>query len=368
MHDLALRAGMRRFRCTVSYCGAAYEGWQSQRDGKSVQEQIEEALHEIAHQKINIIASGRTDAGVSARGQVFHFDTDRDLSGRKWMGALNGHLPKDIHIIDCTETDFTFHARYSVRMKQYDYRINLGPYDVFTKDIAYQCPVALDIEKMKEASRYLIGTHDFTSFNSNTLAETPNQVRTVNDIVFSREGTILKLTFTGKGFLRYMVRMMAAQLIEVGRGRLQPEDIQKILDAKSKTISRKNAPANGLTLERVDYFEICALNEEVMIREFLQSDVLPEDISLSQLEECVKNRETPVYYILTERKSQKQLGLFLATEQFCELTVYDEAWYESALNLKPQIQEWMKKYGLAEETEIRIELRDQSITNEAENA
>ena len=178
---------MKRFRSTVSYCGAAYDGWQSQRNGQSVQEQIEEALHAIAHQKINITASGRTDAGVNARAQVFHFDCDMDLSARKWMGALNGRLPKDIHIMDVQETDHLFHARYNVRMKQYDYRINLGPYDVFTKDIAYQCPVSLDVEKMEEASKVLIGTHDFTSFNSNPLSETPDQTRTVKDIVFSRE-------------------------------------------------------------------------------------------------------------------------------------------------------------------------------------
>ena len=346
----------RRFRCTVAYCGGAYDGWQSQRNGRSVQEQIEEILHGIAHTKINITASGRTDAGVSARAQVFHFDTDMELTARKWMGAMNSKLPKDIHIMDVEETDRLFHARFNVRKKQYAYRINLGPYDVFTKDIAYQCPVSLDVEKMKEASRYLIGTHDFTSFNSNPLSETPDQVRTVNDIVFSQDGNILCMTFTGKGFLRYMVRMMSAALIEVGRGKMEPEGIMKMLEARSKTIARKNAPANGLTLEKVEYFEICAMNEEVMIREFLDTDIIPEVYTQEQLQSDVKERKLPVSFIMTERKSQKQLGIFRMSEEICTLQVTSEEYYEASLDLKDQILAWMQKYGLSERTELKIEL------------
>lgn len=352
---------MKRYRCTVAYCGAAYSGWQSQKNDTSVQEQIESVLHEIAHAKINIVASGRTDAGVNARGQVFHFDTDLEMSARKWMGALNGHLPKDIHIMDVQETDRLFHARYCVRRKQYDYRINLGPYDVFTRDTAYQCPVKLDVEKMKEASKYFIGTHDFTSFNSNTLAETPNQVRTVNDIVFTQEGNILKMSFHGKGFLRYMVRMMAAQLVEVGRGRLQPEDIQKMLDARSKTIARKNAPANGLTLEKVEYFEICALDEEVMIREYLADDDLPEGKTIEQLEKEVGDHAWPRFYIMTYRTSQQQLGTMCAVskEEGCIVEVHTETDLKRAVNLREQLMEWLKNNGAEEGARVEIRLAEE---------
>ncbi|MBQ7992985.1 MAG: tRNA pseudouridine(38-40) synthase TruA [Solobacterium sp.] len=352
---------MKRYRCTVAYCGAAYSGWQSQRNGTSVQEQIESVLHDIAHAKINIIASGRTDAGVNASAQVFHFDTELEMTPRKWMGAINGHLPKDIHIMDVQETDHLFHARYCVRRKQYDYRINLGPYDVFTRDTAYQCPVKLDVEKMKEASKYLIGTHDFTSFNSNTLAETPNQVRTVYDIVFTREGNILKLSFHGKGFLRYMVRMMAAQLVEVGRGRLQPEDIQKMLEARSKTIARKNAPANGLTLEKVEYFEICALNEEVMIREFLADDDLPEGHTIDSLERDVSESKWPRLYVMTYRTSQQQLGIMsaISPEEGCLVEVYTETDFKRAEDLHAQLQEWLIKNGASQSAEVKIVLKQE---------
>lgn len=351
---------MTRFKCTVAYNGAAYDGWQSQKNGRSVQEQIEEVLHAIAHQKINITASGRTDAGVSARAQVFHFDCDMDLSARKWMGALNGRLPKDIHIMAVEETGRLFHARYNVRMKQYDYRVNLGPYDVFTKDFAYQCPIRLDVAKMEEASKVLIGTHDFTSFNSNPLSETPDQTRTLRNIVFSKEGDILKMSFTGKGFLRYMVRMMSAALIEVGRGRMDKEGLVRMLEARSKTIARKNAPANGLTLEWVDYFEICALSEEAMIREFLEGDILYEGKSLTELEQAVKDSAWPRSYALTTRSSQEILGIMHAVslEEGCLIEVFSEDDLSRAEGLKPQIEEWLMKQNASENAGCRIRVRN----------
>ena len=325
---------MKRLKCTVAYAGAAYEGWQSQKNGRSVQEQIEAALFQIACRKINITASGRTDAGVNAMGQVFHFDTELEMTPRKWMGAINAKLPKDIHIMDAEEAPPYFHARFCVRRKQYDYRINLGPYDVFTRDTAYQCPVRLDVDRMYEASRYFIGTHDFTSFNSTTLREMENQVRTVTDITFEREGNILKMSFTGKGFLRYMVRMMAGQLVEVGKGKLQPEDIKKMLDARSKTIPRRNAPANGLTLARVDYFDILAMNDEIMIREFLDGDSLPAGTVLSQLEADVREKNYPCMYAVTKRKSQEILGVCVQKDDSTfELEMYDQSYLETAENM-----------------------------------
>lgn len=293
---------MKRYKCTVAYIGAAYSGWQSQASGLGIQDFIEKALFRITGEKISVKASGRTDAGVSAKGQVFHFDTEKDMTPRKWMGAINTYLPKDIHILSVEEKDRLFHARYCVKMKQYDYRINLGPYDVFTRDTAYQCPVELNVEKMMEAARYLVGTHDFTSLNSSPLSEYPDQVRTVKDIVFRREGNILTISFYGKGFLRYMVRMMTAQLIEAGRGRIQPGDIQTILESRSRTSRRRNAPANGLILSKVEYFEVLALSAEYMVREVLDGDDtadFPGDIR----------------YVFAERHSQKILGYYRAEDR-----------------------------------------------------
>lgn len=347
---------MRRFKCTVSYKGRNYDGWQSQRSGRSVQETIEAAIGRIAGNRIVITAAGRTDAGVNAHGQVFHFDCDMNLSAYKWKGAINGFLPDDIRIMDVQETDERFHARYCVRMKQYDYRIQLNHYDVFSIDYAWQCPYELDIEKMKEASRCFVGTHDFTSFNSSSLSEYPDQVRTVKDIVFEQDGDLLKISFIGKGFLRYMVRMMTAQLIEAGRGRVTPEDIRRMLEEKSKTASGRNAEPQGLTLEHIDYFEICALNENGMVREYLDGDILPEGYELKELEEAVRTAALPRIYAFSTRHSQTILGFLEVTDRekgrFC---LYDESSRRTAESLLDQLREWAGDRGLSESFEISFE-------------
>ena len=169
------------------------------------------------------------------------------------------------------------------------------------------------------------------------------------------------MSFHGKGFLRYMVRMMAAQLVEVGRGRLQPEDIQKMLDAKSKTIARKNAPANGLTLEKVEYFEICALDEEVMIREYLADDDLPFEKTIEQLEKEVSDHRWPRFYIMTYRTSQQQLGTMRAVskEEGCIVEVHTETDLKRAVNLREQLMEWLKNNGAEEGARVEIRLAEE---------
>lgn len=346
---------MHRYACVVAYDGANYEGWQSQTRGTSIQEKIEEILSRITEQKINIIASGRTDAGVSASAQVFMFETEKEMKPRKWMGALNGALPGDIHIMDCQEVDpVLFHARYNVRWKKYVYRINVGPYDVFTKDTAYQCPVPLDVEAMKQAIPYLIGTHDFTSFNSSPLSEYPDQVRTIYDIQLSSAGNQIILTFRGKGFLRFMVRMMSSALIETGKHKYPPEHVKEILDAKAKNAPHKNAPACGLRLEEVNYFEICALNEQGMVREYLFGDDLPEGISLEELERRVKEKTDDRMYVFTSRHSQENLGCFYLTNGQGTLAVFDAKDQANALSLKEQLETWLNKQELVNHCEIVV--------------
>ncbi len=301
---------MIRYKCTVAYIGSLYCGWQTQKHGDSVQEQIEAAISHIAKKPVSVLASGRTDAGVSARGQVFQFDSDLDMSERKMMGALNGFLPSSIHILKVEKMNRMFHVRYCVRKKRYDYCIHRGPYDVFSREYAYQCPYPLDVEKMKEAAQYLIGTHDFTSFNSTPLKETPDQVRTIYSIMFREEGPFLTISYTGRGFLRYMVRMMTAQLLEAGRGRIEPEEVKRILEAKSKTVSRRNAHPEGLTLAEVDYFEVLALTDTLTVREYLPEDERKEEPPLSRLEEEVKERALPRRYALADRHSDIVYGMY----------------------------------------------------------
>lgn len=345
---------MIRYKCTVSYVGRDYDGWQSQKLGLSVQEKIEAVIRSITQEHTNIIASGRTDAGVNARAQVFQFDTEREMSERKWMDAINGYLPKDIHIMKVEKVSRRFHARYCVRKKTYVYRINIGPYDVFTKDTAYQCPIPLDVEKMKEASEYLVGTHDFTSLNSSPLKEYPDQVRTIESIDFDVQGNMISIAFTGKGFLRYMVRMMSAQLIEAGRHRIEPADIETILEARSKTIARRNAPANGLTLEHVDYFDIAALNREGMLREYLLSDALPEGMTLSELEENVREKKMPMRYLFTTRHSQEPLGYFVYDGT--KGTVFAQSAEAKAIaeKFREDLSDWFAENGFDRNTPVEI--------------
>ena len=346
---------MHRYACTVAYNGGAYEGWQSQTRGTSIQEKIEEILSHIAQQKINITASGRTDAGVSASAQVFMFECEKEMSARKWMGAMNGYLPGDIHIMDCCEVDpVLFHARYNVRWKKYVYRINTGPYDVFTKDTAYQCPLKLDVDAMRQAIPYLIGTHDFTSFNSSPLSEYPDQVRTIFSIQLVQEGDLITITYQGKGFLRFMVRMMSSALIETGKHKFPPEHVKEILDAKAKNIPHKNAPACGLRLEEVNYFEICALNEAGMVREYLFSDSLPEGVPLEVLEEKVRKKDPERIYAFTSRHSQENLGCFYTRENQGHLIVFDVSEEEKAVSLVPQLECWLEKQGLEPHCEVNV--------------
>jgi tRNA pseudouridine38-40 synthase len=345
MHDRAGVFPVIRYKCTVAYDGSAYCGWQTQKHGDSVQEQIENALAHISNGPVSVLAAGRTDAGVNAWGQVFQFDSKRDMTERKLMGALNGYLPDDIHIRKVEKKDRLFHARYGVRAKRYDYRIGLGEYNVFTRNWVYQCPYELDIEAMKKGAVYLKGTHDFTSFNSNTLKETPDQVRTIDDIVFHEEGGILTISFHGRGFLRYMVRMMTAQLLEAGRGRIEPEDIKRILEAKSKTVSRRLAHPEGLTLAEIDYYETAALTDHYAVREYLPEDELPAGRSLSELELPFRTGALPLEMIFADRRTNAPYGSY-RLESTGGLLRFAQGLEEGELGeIEEQLKAFQKKRG-----------------------
>ena len=259
---------MSRYKCLIQYDGTAYSGWQSQSDGTGIQDHIEAVLTKIAQNPISISGSGRTDAGVHARGQVFHFDSDAKLNPYKWKGALNGLLPKDMHILDVEEVDEElFHARFCVKSKTYEYLIHKGEYDIFSRNHAYQCKEELDVEAMKDAARVFIGKHDFSSFCANPLDDYPDQVRTVTSINIVENDEEIRMIFSGDGFLRYQVRMMSAALIEIGAHRMTKEELKDVLEAKDKQAFRKNAPAHGLTLVQVEYFELLAKTDVLLARE-----------------------------------------------------------------------------------------------------
>lgn len=343
---------MIRYKCTVSYLGKNYAGWQTQKNGKSIQELLEKNIERITGVRTPITASGRTDAGVSARGQVFHFDSEKDMGVRKWVSAINVFLPDDIHVLKVEKVPWRFHARHCVRWKKYTYRVNDGPYDVFTKDIAYQCAIPLDDTKMHEAAQYFIGKHDFSALNSSPLSEYPDQVRTVERIDIVRHGHMIELTFQAKGFLRYMVRMMSAAIIEAGKGKIEPADVRELLESCDKSHSKRNAPACGLTLEEVNYYDVMAMSEEAIIREYILKD---ETDNLQEKEEHIHNRTFPMYWIITKRRHNAVLGETVFDETGIHLHVNKEEDIPLVMTLQDDISAWLSENGYALETQLTVE-------------
>jgi tRNA pseudouridine38-40 synthase len=246
---------MNRYKVTVEYDGSNYCGWQVQPNGISIETVIEEALFKITKVKTPIVGSGRTDAGVHAYGQVFHFDSDLKMSVRQWLPALNANLPDDIKVIKVEKVDDNFHARYDALWKEYDYLINVGEYDPFKRNYVYQYNRPLDVKAMRQASRYFIGTHNFTAFNANPLSERPDQTRTIYKLAIKENKGIITIRYVGNGFMRYMVRMMTQTLIEVGKGKIKPERIEQLLDNAVKHSAPYNARPEGLYLVKVGYEE-----------------------------------------------------------------------------------------------------------------
>lgn len=242
-----------RYKVTLAYNGNNYVGFQSQKNGKAIQDVIEKALKRIFGEDIRIVMASRTDAGVHAKGQVFHFDNEKIIDNYKLKGAINALIPKDIHIIKIEKVGDDFHARYCVKNKTYEYLINVGEYDVFLDGFAYQCPFKLDIDLMKKGAELFIGTHDFSSFNTTTYKEKANQTRTISEFKISKNKNILKIRVTGDGFLRNMVRIMVGTLIDLGRGQKEISEIEEMLKIPNKSTRRYNSTGSGLYLVKIRY-------------------------------------------------------------------------------------------------------------------
>lgn len=263
---------MHRYKVVVSFVGDNYVGWQSQNNGLGIQSVIEKVISNICNEPIKIVSSGRTDAKVNSKGLTFHFDTLKKMENQRWKSAINGYLPEDIYVNSVEEVSKLFHARYSVLYKVYEYKINMGEYDVFNKNHILNYGHLLNVDDMIEASKSFIGFHDFTSFCVNPISLYPNQKREIYNIDFKIENNVLCITFKGKGFLRYMVRMIVATLIEVGKGTLNSDDVLKLLEAKNKEVVKKNVSGNGLTLKKVEYFRIIYLDDNILIRSVHEED------------------------------------------------------------------------------------------------
>ena len=242
-----------RYKVTVAYDGNNYAGFQSQVNALAIQDVIENTIYKNFSEKIRIVMSSRTDAGVHAKGQVFHFDSDKKKNLGKLKYSFNSLLPKDIHVLKVENVSDNFHARFSVKNKTYEYIINTGEYDVFSKSYAYQCFYHLDIELMKKGAALLIGEHDFSSFNTSSEKEYPNQVRTISEFKITTKKDKIIIRVTSTGFLRNMVRIMVGTLIDLGRGQKTLKDIKDMLDHPCKSTRRFNADPHGLYLIKIRY-------------------------------------------------------------------------------------------------------------------
>ena len=237
---------------TVSYKGTNYQGWQIQPNAVSVQETIEKVISKILNTEITIYGSGRTDAGVHARGQVFHFETGKDVDIDKLRYSINCLLPEDIHILALKEADNDFHSRYSAKGKHYSYTIKFGENDPFDNEFVYTYSKSLDVEAFIKAFEPFNGEHNLQDFTSKEEDE-DGFVRRVK-ISTLVENDIVKVDFVGNGFMKYMIRFLVGAALAVAESKESIDFIKYHLnsDKKREIISYK-APAMGLVLEEVNY-------------------------------------------------------------------------------------------------------------------
>ena len=244
---------MRNYKMIIAYDGTRYKGWQRLvEDSMTIQGILENILSKEIGYAVTIDGSGRTDSGVHARGQVANVKISRKVDPIIFRDAVNAQLPEDIRIVEMELVKNGFHSRLSATGKQYQYRIDRREKpDVFMRRFTYHFPEKLDEIAMKKAAGLLIGTHDFAAFCDKK--EDKSCIRTIYNIDFSEEGSILLITYTGNGFLNHMVRILTGTLVEVGNGQRTVESVKQALESGIRGDAGYTAPARGLRLEEVYY-------------------------------------------------------------------------------------------------------------------
>jgi tRNA pseudouridine38-40 synthase len=241
------------FKAVIQYDGTNYSGWQIQPNNVTIQGTIQQILHKITEEKITIHASGRTDAGVHALGQVASFKIEKVMKASSLQSALNSLLPQDIRIIHLSEAPDEFNAQYNANSKEYQYQIFSGKVlSPFLYRYFYHLSIELDIAEMKKAAKKFIGEHDFSAFKS-AESTCKNYIRKVfqSDIVSNKD--IIYYIVVANGFMHYMVRTMVGTLIEVGRGKIPAEQIEEIITSKNRAKAGATAPPQGLFLIKANY-------------------------------------------------------------------------------------------------------------------
>lgn len=242
------------YRLLLKYDGTKLNGWQKQGNTENtIQGKLEAILERMYGESVEIHGSGRTDAGVHALGQVANFHAPANFSPEEIKVTLNEYLSKDIRVLKVEIAEERFHARLTAKGKTYEYRIDNGETaDPFSRKYTMREERPLDLEAMKKAASFLLGTHDFKSFCANKKMK-KSTVRTITKILIEEKEGIVSIRYTGNGFLYNMVRILTGTLIEVGRGMRKPEELRDIIEAEDRGAAGFTAPAQGLFLVEVDY-------------------------------------------------------------------------------------------------------------------
>ena len=241
-----------RLKITLEYDGTDFHGWQVQPGLRTVQGCLEEALTKIMGTAVRVTASGRTDAGVHALAQTVHCDVPRDIPPENIGMGLNSTLPRDVRVTRCQSVEGSFHARFHARSKVYRYLIlNRRTPTALMRNRVWHIREPLEIQAMRAAARHLKGKRDFAAFKSS--GEDTSTVREMRRLHIVKDGDFVILTYEADGFLKHMVRNITGALVEVGKGRLAPVDVKRLLADGSRDDAPRKAPAQGLTLVEVHY-------------------------------------------------------------------------------------------------------------------
>ena len=245
---------MRNIKLTIEYDGKDFNGWQKQPNKLNIQGTIEQAIERITGEKVDLNASGRTDAGVHAYGQVANFKTNSNIPIEKIPIAINSNIKKSIVIKSAEEVEEKFHSRLNCKRKTYRYVINNSKYGTaIYRNLETHIPQKLNVEKMKQAVKYFEGEHDFKAFKASGTSS-KSSVRTIYKAeIIEKENEKIYIQLTGNGFLYNMVRIIAGTLVEVGLEKIEPEDIKEIIKSKKRENAGKTLPPQGLYLLKVEY-------------------------------------------------------------------------------------------------------------------
>jgi len=245
---------MQTYKLILEYDGTDFGGFQSQKNARTVQDVLESALERIFKKNVKVAGSSRTDSGVHAEGQVAHFKTDQIIPDRNLLRAINAYLPKDVAVKKIEKVPAQFHARYSAKKKTYLYEVRLSQLPApLERRRTYSFFYPVDIARVKEAARLLVGCHDFRSFQAKSGEKEMSTVRRITKLQITRKGETLSFLVEGDGFLYNMVRNIVGSLLEVGRGRMSLDEFKRAFRGRDRKLMGPTAPPQGLTLKKIIY-------------------------------------------------------------------------------------------------------------------